>query len=556
MPGRRRGVTVIERSLIAWAVGSFVGCIALLGESILGDVVLSRGAMGVYALAGGIVATFSRSMLAPVFPAPAARAGAVSAIAAFGGLHLLYYLNVSILPDEHFLSTRSLALDLVVAVPLLVAAIRVSGARWAQRVREQWSQLGTVLGAAFPIAGVVLVASGLPASPRSVERRGTGPNVIVVVLDSLRADRLPANGTHPATPALSRLAQGGRVYASAWAASSWTVPSVTTILGTESTLPQALAALGYRTACFTDNPHLSMGPEIIRSFHRVERSVGRWRAVLSGTALGELLERLRPGSDSALVTKAISWVREDGGPFFAYVQLMDSHTPYRFSPLDGRKRRGRRIEFPSTGMTLTAEEAESIRARYDGGVRSADEAAARLIAAVAALKKPYVVVITSDHGESLGEDGRWFHGSSLANELLAVPLIVLGEGVSPAVVGTPVGHAAINRTVLATAGVRCPACSLPDLRSEDGPGVAEGSLPPFLAYRIRGRHKVVLDSRNGRIAMHDLLTDPGELMDISGQAPAMAAILAEGLAIARNPHGPPLELRERLQSLGYITSRP
>jgi hypothetical protein len=207
-------------------------------------------------------------------------------------------------------------------------------------------------------------------------------------------------------------------------------------------------------------------------------------------------------------------------------------------------------------MALTSSEADWIRARYDAGVRSADEAAARLIAAVAALKRPFVVIVTSDHGESLGEDTRWFHGESLSTELLAVPLVILGSEVTPAVVGTTVGHAAISRTVLAAGGVPCPICSESDLRFEAGRGLAEGSLPPNLAYRIGYGHKLLLDTGTGRIALYDILSDPGDHHDLSQSLAAVAARLAEGLSVTAGTEQPPSELLQRLKSLGYAASGP
>jgi arylsulfatase A-like enzyme len=334
------------------------------------------------------------------------------------------------------------------------------------------------------------------------------------------------------------------------------VPSVEAILGHEQKLPQLLSEHGYRTACFTDNPHLSAGRGIVRSFDHVDRSVGRWRALVVGTALGELVERLLPGSDSALAAKAISWTRQQEGPFFLYLHLMDSHTPYRFDAFDGVKHRGRRVEFPYTGMSLTSSEASWIRARYDAGVRSADKAAARVIAAVADLERPFVVIITSDHGESLGEDRRWFHGDDLSTERLAVPLVVLGSEVLPALVDTPVGHAAITSTVLAAGGVPCPECSEPDLRFEAGRGLAEGGLPPYLAYRIRDGHKLLLDARTGRTALYDIVRDPGDHHDLSYVLPSVAARLAAGLSVSAPTEQLPSELIERLKSLGYSASGP
>jgi arylsulfatase A-like enzyme len=290
---------------------------------------------------------------------------------------------------------------------------------------------------------------------------------------------------------------------------------------------------------------------MLRGFDRVERSVRAWRGMILGTSLGEAVERLFPGSDERLATKALAWMERQPGPFFLYVHLMDSHTPYRFSPLDGRRRAGRRIEFPVTGMRMTPEEAESIRARYDGGVRSAEAQAARLLAGLAARGRPFLAVITSDHGESLGEDARWFHGHTLAPELLAVPLVLLGDSVERGEISTPVGHAAVESTLLAAASVPCPDCARADLRRDAGPGTAEGGLPPRLAYRIGESYKLVLDLETGRRALYDLRSDPAERRDIAVLSPEVVNTLASGLSGDTRPPEIAPEHLERLRSLGY-----
>ena len=233
----------------------------------------------------------------------------------------------------------------------------------------------------------------------------------------------------------------------------------------------------------------------------MDRSVGAWRRVVQGTALGEAIERVSPGDDEGIVTQGHRLDRASPGPFFLYVHLMDSHTPYRFPPLDGRSRPGRRIEFPRTDMPLTPDEADSIRARYDGGVHSAQVQAARLLDRLTASGRRFAAVITSDHGESLGEDGRWFHGGSLAPELLAVPLVLVGESVKRGEVSTAVGHASIAPTLLALASVRCPDCAGADLLDDAGPSSIEGGLPPRLAYRIREDYKLLLDLETGQSAL-------------------------------------------------------
>ena len=529
-----------------------MGAASLLGEVLLGPAPLTGGRVAAYALAGGAVAVVSRSLLAVLVPASAARVGALGALAAFGSLHSLYYVNVRLLPSEHYLSFRSLAADAFVVAPLLGAAFYLARASWAQERRERWGlALATFGVASFAVA----TATAVLAVPRRADRpvtHGEGPDLLLVVLDSLRADRAAAGSA--VTPEISALARRGRVYTSAWAASSWTLPSVTEILtaapGESPTLVQRLAARGYRTACFTDNPHLAMGTGVLRGFDRVERSVGAWRDLLRGTSLGEVLERLAPGNDTLLAAKAVTWMQAQPGPFFLYVHLMDSHTPYRFPPLDGRPRPGRRIEFPRTGMRLTAEEAESIRAHYDGGVHSADAQVGRILDA-AARGRPFLAVLTADHGESLGEDGRWFHGGSLAPELLAVPLVIVGTGVAPATVSPPVGHAAIAPTLLAAATEPGATNAGPDLRREVGAGVVEGSLPPRLAYRLNGRYKLLLDLESGRRSLYDRWADPAERQDIATRAPQLAEILALGLTADPPWHEPSPEDVERLRSLGY-----
>jgi hypothetical protein len=129
------------------------------------------------------------------------------------------------------------------------------------------------------------------------------------------------------------LAARARVYEAAYAASSWTVPSVSEILGLglvertqKETLAEQLAGRGFVTACFTDNPHMRGESSLMRGFDRVERSVGEWRQVLQNIIVSEVVERLAPGDDQHLVDRALSWAGSKG-ECFLYVHLMDSHTP-------------------------------------------------------------------------------------------------------------------------------------------------------------------------------------------------------------------------------------
>jgi hypothetical protein len=550
---------VIERTFVAWAVGAFVGVAVLATEVVSGVAFPGLDAFAAYSLVGGVIAAASRSVLAVLVSAPAARTGALGALTAFGALHALHQVNVRLLPGDHYLSLRSLVVDATVVFPLFGGALWLSRQRWAQEARERWGLPTAVLGGVTCLAGVALTLAAVPPLPADTSRRGEGPDLLLVVLDSVRADRLPFGVSHPATPRLLGLAKRGRFYSQAWAASSWTVPSVRRMLSAASpsgvaTVAQRLVAHGYNSACFTDNPHLSEGARLLRGFDRVERSVGRWRIVLLGTALGEVVERLAPGSDERLATKALAWMERQTGPAFLYLHLMDSHTPYRFSPIDGRRRGGRRIEFPVSGMRMTAEEAESIRARYDGGVKSADAEAGRVLDALAARGRPFVAIVTSDHGESLGEEERWFHGKSLAPELLAIPLLVIGEGVEPGAVDSGVGHAAITPTLLAAASAPCQGCEHVDLRRQKGGRPVEGGLPPRLAYRIDGPYKLLLDLDTGHRRLFDLRSDPAERHDLAASVPTVTEALVSGLGGEDDTPTTAPDQLERLRSLGYAGS--
>ena len=273
--------------------------------------------------------------------------------------------------------------------------------------------------------------------------------------------------------------------------------------------------------------------------------------------MGETIERIDSGDDERLTARALRWASEQRGPIFLYVHLMDSHTPYRHPPLDGRKRGGRHLEFPSTGMPMSVEEAEDIVARYDAGIRSSDRAASTLLDSVGGWGRPWLAIVTADHGESLGEDGRWFHGGGLAPELLTVPLLVIGTGVEPGHVDGVVGHSSVPWTLAAAAGLERKRGAV-DLRLGDRPGVAEGGLPPGLVYRIAGDYKLVFDIDERRASLFNRRLDPAERQDLSKREPQRTAALLARLPghESKAAVAIPLEEVERLKSLGYAVATP
>ena len=538
--------------LFASFLGSLVGLSALAFERALLGGRLRLDAAAGYVLLGGVLGALGRFISGPSASAGGI-IGPIATVAVFVSVHLLYFINVRLLPGENYRSMKSLGIDLLVVAAVISLAVAVGRTSMAQAARVRWRTPSSWSGAILLLAATgVLLGSGRGRTA-ALQRYGLGPNLLLVVLDSARSDRMGWQGNQSGVSReLDGFAARGRLFENTYAASSWTVPSVVRLLGWDAAAPESglasrLAARGYTTACFSDNPHMTSDASLLQGFDVVVRSVSQRRHVFRSTVVGEVLERLDPGNDRRLVDRAIAWAATAPQPFFIYVHLMDSHTPYRHAPLDGRPRGGRRIEYPMSGMSMTEEEMESVRARYDGGVRSASVQAARLLDAAAGWQRPFMAGVTADHGESLGEAGRWFHGGSLAPELLAIPLFLVGDGVVSGRVDGPVGHDAVRMTLLAAVG-EIPAGSQDDLRSGQGSGLVLGTLPPNFTYRIAAGYKAVRDARDGSRVFFDLRSDPLE------SHPLLSPVTREKVHDAGGvvPALPPSEVSERLRSLGYL----
>ncbi len=542
--------------LIASGFGAVVGVAAAAAEALVPGAAVPLEAYASYGLIGAAAAFCARVLLGRWDEGNASARTSALIFTGFASGEILYFVNVRLLAGEHYLSRRSLVADatgLVLPALTAVALFKAPRLRAARRLYER--PFAWVSGAVLIGIPIVLFEVGQGTSVAHDADHATGPNLLLIVLDSARRDHLGMYGYgRPTSPALDEIARHSLVYDAGLAAAPWTVPSVSKLMtgsldghGAAPSLPEALGRRGYATACFTDNPHMGRDSPLLEGFGVVARSVGSWRHFVRGTVVGGVVERIAPGSDAALVDEAIDFGRHSRQPTLLYVHLMDSHTPYRFAPIVERRHAGRRIEFPMTGMALSANEAEDIVDRYDGGLRSASDQAARLLSAASSWGRPFVAVVTADHGESLGEGGRWFHGGSLAPELLAVPLIVTGAGVTPGRASAAAGHDAVRTTLLSAAGVG--GTEFADLRSGTGLGIVDGGLPPRLGYRVLGGFQLVVDYERGTRRLFRL---GGDGKDLAASRPELVKILAQGMSTPGRPEAPADEIRERLRAIGYV----
>lgn len=399
-----------------------------------------------------------------------------------------------------------------------------------------------------------------------------GRSVILVTCDTLRRDALEPYGAAPGcTPNLARLAEEAVVFEQAWSAAPSTLPSLSSLftrrtpdeLGVTSgnrmllppeadTLAERLGEAGLETAAVVSNAVLRRFPTPIGDValaqgfdHYDDRMTARERN-------RQLFERGAPDT----VAAALEWLddrEEPGRPFFLWLHFIEPHGPYTAGeplalpedealpaalPLgeDG----GGLGRIPRYQALGEERDPARYRAAYRGEVRHLDQALGVLLEGLTqrGLLKTATLVLTADHGESLGEGDWWFsHGQSLAPELLRVPLLIRAPGGSvPARRSQLAGPFAVHDTVLAAAGALPPSRGLLAPAARGGGPDAGGAL----IVQARGRpgtptHEVgiahdrfrLVWTAGGEERLHDLWDDPQELRDLSASRPRVAQELRE-----------------------------
>ena len=356
--------------------------------------------------------------------------------------------------------------------------------------------LAAAAGCAGP-SGRPAPASG-PAAP---------PNLILIVIDTLRADHATPYGyARATTPEIQRLvADRGVVVETAWAQAPWTLPSAASYLtgrwpgdllgggGMASYgipedvtgLPEALAARGYATGGFIANPTLHAGNGFARGFDEFYAP-----PAVSASMLLHADELSR---------RAIPWlVANQRRRFFLYAHFLDPHDPYDnpdtaggVSPFeDGYEGTisGRDVHALHAGQKVLADpeaDVAHLTALYDGEIRYADRHVGRLLAALdPEVLADTLVVVTSDHGEELYERGGFKHGQTLYEEQIRVPLIVRWDRRLPAgtrLAGTAMLIDLVPTLLAAAAGAgEEPPGAAPGAPLRDLPGI---DLLPALAGR-------------------------------------------------------------------------
>ena len=323
------------------------------------------------------------------------------------------------------------------------------------------------------------------------------PNILVIVVDTLRADHLSSYGyARPTSPNVDELARQGVLFENAIATSSWTLPSHTSFLtgryvfehgaflrpydGRYPTLAQVLQTRGYRTAAFSANiifftrgwglgrgfMHFedyfeSLLDAAVRPFYGLK--VGR--RVLLHLGYEDLPGRKRAND---INRAALRWIRSDRRPFFVVVNYLDVHEPYL--PPQPYRSRFSNVERPGgivnglvwrTGQfkpPLSPAQIQSEKDAYDGSIAYVDNSIGQLLSDLKArgLADNLLTVVLSDHGEEFQEHGWMSHGNNVYRDVIHVPLVFWWPAHLPEAsrVSQPVSLAWLPATLMDLLGVK------------------------------------------------------------------------------------------------------
>jgi arylsulfatase A-like enzyme len=418
-----------------------------------------------------------------------------------------------------------------------------------------------------------MLAIGMPGCGREVPA-ARRPNVVIILLDAVRADHLPVYGyPRDTAPFLTSLANRATVFDRAYSSSGWTSPATASLFTSlhpfqhgviwnmrrmresefrvsrvpdePETIAEALKRAGYATFAVSDNPSASELGGFDAGFDRFESA-----SDASATAVNRRVKK---------------WRSEITGdrPYFLYLHYMDAHEPYL--------PQGRVFdEFMKDGRPNPRRD---FVAAYDSEIRLLDSKVQGLFESMG-WDENTIVIVTSDHGEGFHDHGLVGHANSLYDELVRVPLIVHGGGALPQRIAVPVGHVDILPTLRDLLGLppdpRNVGWSLASLLRT---GAWSRGDRPLLAHLrefddkheiravVYGRHKLV-ERRPGRAELYDVEADPGETRDLAAAHPDIVARLrdtydrteASATRYGQSNRDTALsaEAIEKLRALGYV----
>jgi len=486
--------------------------------------------------------------------------------------------------EASLINIESIALTTIAGGGLIVGWRTFAGKNRFTRIRT---------GKAIATATVMLILCGLTAwfepklttaaLTRAPDRdHSTHPRrVLLLTVDTLRADKLGYLGGDVATPNIDALAHKSSVFENAMSPAAWTLPAFASIMTGlypnvhqatrhtsrlpfgATTLAQRLREAGLQTAAIGDNPFLLAESGMNQGFDEYHMFGGPDGKASFGK---RLLHRVAPHrfvaapTSGDLTDMACHWLEHHAaGAFFLWLHYFDPHLPYappaRFAsdaePPPGLGRTFNDIDGARGGyIATTAPQRAWIEQLYDAEVRYVDDCVGRVLNKLESLgiDDDTLIVFASDHGEEFWEHGGFEHGHSLYNEVIHVPLIVKSaksaraQTTAPARIQQPVTTTAIAPTILAALSIEADAdafsvgpLELASARDNEN-RVASPIYSTGLLYFenresiLSGSFKYIRSAVTGAEQLFDLDADPKEAASLTMQQPSLIESARQSLS--------------------------
>ncbi|MFT5286997.1 MAG: arylsulfatase A-like enzyme [Planctomycetota bacterium] len=427
-------------------------------------------------------------------------------------------------------------------------------------------------------------------------------NLLLVVVDSLRADRLDSYGHDRPTPVIAKLAAEGVIFDEAYACAPWTMPSVAamftglppTIHGATNTdallakdletLAERLASKGYATSAVVSHHLIGKRFQFDQGFESFDEELGRGHKLITSAMLTEKAtnELTRLAND------------ERKRPFFLFLHYFDPHYDYRdhaefdyAEPVAGRLDGSHGIgQLRRMLDSMSDEELKFLNDRYDEEVRFTTRSIGRLLRRLKKLgvEENTLVIFTSDHGEEFRDHGWLGHTQSLYRELVRVPLLMRGPGIPPGLkIEQPVSLENLAATALDLLNIEGEFGTGSSMRNLLQPGGGETFQPVFCEVDYLGvsegqpglrtchkksiigeRYQLIRDDMSGELELYELGRDVEQLINLAEKRPEELLRLEKLLDERRTlltKAARPLERTEFdeaeldvLRGLGYVDS--
>ncbi|RMF93653.1 MAG: DUF229 domain-containing protein, partial [Candidatus Schekmanbacteria bacterium] len=408
-------------------------------------------------------------------------------------------------------------------------------------------------------------------------------NFILLTFDALRADSLGIYGGTTKTPSFDNFGNENIVFLNAHSLAPWTVPSMVGLFSSQfpsklsignskdyytipenvDTLAELLDKRGYRTGAFVGNYLLQKSTGILQGFdfsilvNHHTRTMNRFALIMPflESALSLCIQepeyKYLMNTSKYLVENTINFIRKNRNKkFFLWVHFVDPHDPYAppqefrkkdveekwpvFAPMDPSLPYPQLSQIRMGKVALTDSDKEYIRELYNGEVLYMDKLFGNILQTLKdeKLLDNTVICVTSDHGEEFWDHGDYYHGQSLYEELIKVPLIISIPRIrSPKKIYNPVSTIDLMPTFFEIAGI-------PISKEFDGKslmpfikGEYNAAEPPIFAEEtyyyekkkavIDGNYKLIFCMDSKKLELFDLSTDPYEKINIADKNPLL-----------------------------------